>query len=94
MPSSSLTTQREYTRCDLPSRNGGSAPPMDRIQEVTHMRDLTGKQFVAAMVRNGFIKDGNRLNGFRHPDFPGVTFMSMAIRASLAVRFQDARGDQ
>jgi hypothetical protein len=46
------------------------------------MRDLTEKQFVAAMVRNGFTKDGSLLNGYRHPDLPEVLFMTMLIQAS------------
>ncbi|WP_230532391.1 hypothetical protein [Microvirga roseola] len=46
------------------------------------MRDLTEKQFVAAMARNGFIKDNNLLYGFRHPDVPEVMFMTMLIQAS------------
>jgi hypothetical protein len=43
---------------------------------------LTEKQFVAAMVRNGFIKDDSVLNGFRHPDLPEAMFMTTAIQAS------------
>jgi hypothetical protein len=35
-------------------------PAEGRIHEVQRMRDLTEKQFVAAMVRNGFTKDGRR----------------------------------
>jgi hypothetical protein len=46
------------------------------------MRDLTEKQFVARMVRNGFTKDDRSLNGFRHPDLPGVMFMTMIVHAS------------
>jgi hypothetical protein len=46
------------------------------------MRDLTEKQFVAAMVRNGFIKDESLLNGFRHPDLPEAMFMTLLIQAS------------
>jgi hypothetical protein len=46
------------------------------------MRDLTEKQFVAAMVRNGFTKDERLLNGFRHPDLPEVMFMTMLIQAN------------
>ena len=46
------------------------------------MRDLTEKQFVAAMVRNGFTKDGSLLNGYRHPDLPEVLFMTILIQAS------------
>jgi hypothetical protein len=46
------------------------------------MRDLTEKQFVAAMVRNGFTKDERLLNGFRHPDLPEVMFMTMIIQAA------------
>jgi hypothetical protein len=37
---------------------------MGQREEVHRMRDLTEKQFVAAMVRNGFIKDDSLLNGF------------------------------
>lgn len=43
------------------------------------MRDLTEKQFMAAMARNGFAKDEKLLNGFRHPDLPEPVFMTMAI---------------
>ena len=46
------------------------------------MRDLTEKQFVAAMARNGFTKDQSLLNGFRHPDLPKPMFMTMLIQAS------------
>jgi hypothetical protein len=46
------------------------------------MRDLTEKQFVAAMLRNEFTKDDRLLNGFRHPDLPEVLFMTMPIQAS------------
>jgi hypothetical protein len=46
------------------------------------MRDLTEKQFLAAMVRNGFTKDESLLNGFRHPDLPEPMFMMMTIQAS------------
>ena len=46
------------------------------------MRDLTEKQFVAAMVRNGFTKDQSLLNGFRHPDLPKPMFMTMLIQAN------------
>jgi hypothetical protein len=46
------------------------------------MRDLTEKQFVAAMARNGFAKDDKLLNGFRHPDLPEPVFMTVAIQAS------------
>jgi hypothetical protein len=46
------------------------------------MRDLTEKQFVAAMVRNGFTKDERLLNGFRHPDLPEPVFMTMTIQAN------------
>lgn len=46
------------------------------------MRDLTEKQFVAAMERNGFIKDERLLNGFRHPDRPEAVFMTMNIQAN------------
>jgi hypothetical protein len=46
------------------------------------MRDLTEKQFVAAMVRNGFIRDESLLNGFRHPDLPEALFMTLLIQAS------------
>ena len=46
------------------------------------MRDLTEKQFVAAMVRNGFIKDESLLNGFRHPDLSEAMFMTLLIQAS------------
>jgi hypothetical protein len=45
------------------------------------MRDLTEKQFVAAMARNGFNKDDSTLNGFRHPDLAGVMFMMMIVQA-------------
>ena len=45
------------------------------------MRDLTEKQFIVAMARNGFTKDGGLLNGFRHPDLPNAMFMTMAIQA-------------
>jgi hypothetical protein len=34
------------------------------------MRDLTEKQFVVAMARNGFTKDRSLLNGVRHPALP------------------------
>jgi hypothetical protein len=40
------------------------------------------KQFVAAMVRNGFTKDQSLLNGFRHPDLPKPMFMTMLIQAN------------
>jgi hypothetical protein len=43
---------------------------------------LTEKQFVAAMVRNGLIKDERLLNGFRHPDLPEAMFMTMLVQAS------------
>jgi hypothetical protein len=46
------------------------------------VRDLTEKQFVAAMVRNGFINDESLLNGFRHPDLPEAVFMTLLIQAS------------
>jgi hypothetical protein len=46
------------------------------------MRDLTEKQFVAAMARNGFTKDQGLLNGFRHPDLPKPMFMTIAIQAN------------
>ena len=46
------------------------------------MRDLTEKQFVAAMERNGFIKDERLLNGFRHPALPEPVFMTVAIQAN------------
>jgi hypothetical protein len=46
------------------------------------MRDLTEKQFVAAMARNGFAKDERLLNGFRHPDLPEPVFMTMTIQAN------------
>jgi hypothetical protein len=46
------------------------------------MRDLTEKQFAAAMVRNGFTKDERLLNGFRHPDLPEVMFMTMLIQVN------------
>jgi hypothetical protein len=46
------------------------------------MRDLTEKQFVAAMLRNGFTKDESLLNGFRHPDLPEVMFMTMLIQVN------------
>ena len=55
---------------------------MGQIEEVHLMRDLTEKQFVAAMVRNGFIKDESLLNGFCHPDLPEAIFMTMLIQAS------------
>jgi hypothetical protein len=45
------------------------------------MRDLTEKQFVAAMARNGFTKDESLLHGFRHPDLPEVLFMTVLIQA-------------
>jgi hypothetical protein len=46
------------------------------------MRDLTEKQFIAAMERNGFTKDQSLLNGFRHPDLPKPMFMTMLIQAN------------
>ena len=46
------------------------------------MRDLTEKQFVAAMARNRFTKDESLLNGFRHPDLPKPMFMTVAIQAN------------
>ena len=46
------------------------------------MRDLTEKQFVAAMARNGFTKDENLLNGFRHPDLLKPMFMTVLIQAN------------
>ncbi len=46
------------------------------------MRDLTEKQFVASMLRNGFTKDESLLNGYRHPDLPDGLFMTMLILAS------------
>ncbi len=46
------------------------------------MRDLTEKQFVAAMLRNEFTKDDRLLNGFRHPDLPEVMFMTILIQVS------------
>jgi hypothetical protein len=46
------------------------------------MRDLTEKQFVAAMERNGFMKDQSLLNGFRHPDLPKPMFMTVLIQAN------------
>ncbi len=46
------------------------------------MRDLTEKQFVAAMARNGFTKDESLLNGFRHPDLPKPMFMTILIQAN------------
>jgi hypothetical protein len=46
------------------------------------MRDLTEKQFVAAMARNGFTKDESLLNGFRHPDLPKPMFMTVLIQTS------------
>jgi hypothetical protein len=46
------------------------------------MRDLTEKQFVAVMARNGFTKDESLLNGFRHPDLPHVLLMTMLIQAN------------
>jgi hypothetical protein len=45
------------------------------------MRDLTETQFIARMVRNGFTKDDRFLNRFRHPDLPGVMFMTMIVQA-------------
>ena len=46
------------------------------------MRDLTEKQFVAAMQRNGLVKDESLLNGFRHPDLPKPMFMTLLIQAN------------
>jgi hypothetical protein len=46
------------------------------------MRDLTEKQFVAAMVRNGFIKDESLLNGFRHPDLPRPMFVTLPTQTN------------
>lgn len=46
------------------------------------MRDLTEKQFVAAMARNGFTKDEGLLNGFRHPDLPKPMFMTILIEVN------------
>ena len=46
------------------------------------MRDLTEKQFVAAMQRNGFTKDESLFNGFRHPDLPKPMFMTLLIQAN------------
>jgi hypothetical protein len=46
------------------------------------MRDLTEKQFVAAMARNGFTKDQSLFNGFRHPDLPEPMFMTVLIQAN------------
>jgi peptide subunit release factor 1 (eRF1) len=46
------------------------------------MRDLTEKQFVVAMARNGFTKDESLLNGFRHPDLPKPMFMTVLIQTS------------
>jgi hypothetical protein len=46
------------------------------------MRDLTEKQFVAAMARNGFTKDQSLLNGFRHPDLPKPMFVTVLIQAN------------
>jgi hypothetical protein len=46
------------------------------------MRDLTEKQFVAAMARNGLTKDESLLNGFRHPDLPKPMFMTVLIQAN------------
>jgi hypothetical protein len=46
------------------------------------MRDLTEKQFVAAMERNGFTKDQSLLNGFRHPNLPKPMFMTVLIQAN------------
>ncbi len=37
---------------------------------------------MAAMVRNGLIKDERLLNGFRHPDLPEAMFMTMLVQAS------------
>jgi hypothetical protein len=55
---------------------------MGQSEEVQRMRDLTEKQFVGAMVRNGFTKDESLFNGFRHPDLPEAMFMTMTIQAS------------
>jgi hypothetical protein len=49
---------------------------------VQQIRDLTEKQFVAAMLRNGFIRDESLLNGFRHPELPEAMFMTLLIQAS------------
>ena len=46
------------------------------------MRDLTEKQFVAAMQRNGFTKDESLFNGFRHADLLEPMFMTGLIQAS------------
>jgi hypothetical protein len=46
------------------------------------MRDLTEKQFVAAMARNRFTKDESLLNGFRHPDLPKPMFVTVLIQAN------------
>ena len=46
------------------------------------MRDLTEKQFVAAMERNGFTKDQSLLNGLRHPDLPKPMLMTLLIQAN------------
>jgi hypothetical protein len=46
------------------------------------MRDLTEKQFIAAMERNGFTKDQSLLNGFRHPDLPKPMFVTVLIQAN------------
>jgi hypothetical protein len=46
------------------------------------MRDLTGKQFVAAMQRNGFTKDESLFNGFRHPDLLEPMFMTLLIQTN------------
>ncbi|WP_114948744.1 hypothetical protein [Microvirga calopogonii] len=46
------------------------------------MRDLTEKQFIAAMARNGFIKDERLLNGFRHPDLRQPILMTLLIQAN------------
>ena len=46
------------------------------------MRDLTEKQFIAAMTRNGFTKDESLLNGFRHPDLPKPMFVTLLIQAN------------
>ena len=46
------------------------------------MRDLTERQFVAVMERNGFVKDDRLLNGFRHPDLREPVFMTVTIQAN------------
>jgi hypothetical protein len=60
-----------------------AAPPRRLPQHIEfRMRDLTEKQFIATMARNGFTKDESLLNGFRHPDLPKPMFMTVAIQAN------------